>query len=134
MKLGELKNFNGVDFIGNIAGDKVFYRLKVIAENGQVRFSNVILIRKTSNNMPVTIQPNPANDYSNIQFMAQKAGLMLISIKDNLGKTLYSTKLNVQKGSNSITLSGLSRFSSAVYNVVMQMEEDITSKKLIIQH
>jgi hypothetical protein len=134
IQLGELNNFNGFDFIGNIAGDKVFYRLKVIAENGQVRFSNVILIRKTSNNMPVTIQPNPANDYSNIQFMAQKAGLMLISIKDNLGKTIYNTKLNVQKGSNSTTLSGLSRFSSAVYNVVMQMEEDITSKKLIIQH
>ena len=84
--------------------------------------------------MPVCIQPNPANDYCNIQFMAQKAGLMLISIKDNLGKTIYNTKLNVQKGSNSTTLSGLSRFSSAVYNVVMQMEEDISSKKLIIQH
>lgn len=53
---------------------------------------------------------------------------------NNMGKTVYSTKLNVQKGSNSTTLSGLSRFSSAVYNVVMQMEEDITSKKLMIQH
>lgn len=51
-----------------------------------------------------------------------------------MGKTVYSTKLNVQKGSSSTTLSGLSRFSSAVYNVVMQMEEDITSKKLMIQH
>jgi hypothetical protein len=49
-------------------------------------------------------------------------------------RTVYSTKLNVQKGSNSTTLSGLSRFSSSVYNVVTQMEEDITSKKLIIQH
>jgi hypothetical protein len=59
---------------------------------------------------------------------------MLLSIKDNLGKTVYSTKLNVQKGSNSTTLSGLSRFNGAVYNIVIQMEEDITSKKLIIQH
>ena len=63
----------------------------------------------------------------------------IISQKSNkksnkMGKTVYSTKLNVQKGSNSTTLSGLSRFSSAVYNVVMQMEEDITSKKLMIQH
>jgi hypothetical protein len=54
---------------------------------------------------------------------------MLISIKDNMGRTVYSTKLNVQKASNSTTLSKLSRFSSAVYNIVMQMEEDINSKK-----
>jgi len=54
---------------------------------------------------------------------------MLISIKDNMGRTVYSTKLNVQKASNSTTLSKLSRFSSAVYNIVMQMEEDNTSKK-----
>lgn len=134
VKLGELKNFNGFDFIGNIVGDKVFYRLKVIAQNGQVRYSNVILIRKTNSNMPATIQPNPANDFTVVQFMAQKAGVMLISIKDNLGKTVFSTKLNAQKGSNSITLSGLTRFSSAVYHVVMQMNEDVTSKKLIIQH
>jgi len=132
--LGELKNFTGFDFIGDISGDKVFYRLKVIAQNGQIRYSNVILIRKTSNNIPVTIQPNPASDYTVIQFMTQKAGVMLISIKDNLGRTVHSIKINVQKGSNSISMNGLSKFSSAVYHVVMQLDDEIISKKLIIQH
>jgi len=134
MPLDQLKQFSGFDNISSINSDLIFYRLKVIAKNGQEVYSNVVLIRKSSIKIPVSIYPNPANDITSVRFYSEKETVVTISIKDITGRLVHTQKVKAFKGNNSLPLTGLSKYSDGVYNVQVLIDNDLFTSKLIIQN
>jgi hypothetical protein len=106
----------------------------VIGTNGLYKYSNVILVRKNGIRTLVTIQPNPAITNTTIRLVAEKEGEATIRIIDDLGKTALTYQQKVNKGYNTIILNDLSRLSSGVYSVQIIVNNDIVTKKLIIQN
>ena len=134
MPLDQLTYFSGVDNIISVSSNIIFYRLKVIAKNGQEVYSNVVLIRKSIIKIPVSVYPNPANDITSVQLYLEKETEVTISIKDVTGRWVHTQKVRAFKGNNKLPLTGLSRFSKGVYHVQILINNDLFTSKLIIQN
>ncbi len=129
-----LKNYADYDNITSVNSEIIFYRIRVVALNGQEKFSNVVLIRKTNIRRTVIISPNPANEAASVRFYAEKETMVTLSIKDITGRVIVLQKVKAFKGNNSVLLTGLSKYSNGVYNVQILIDNDLFITKLIIQN
>ncbi len=132
--LSLLKNYTDYDNISLINSDVVFYRIKVLASNGQEAYSNVVLVRKSTTRASVTILPNPAHESASVRFYSEKETVATLSIKDITGRLIHVQTARVFKGNNSLLLNGLSKYSDAVYHVQILIDNDLLTTKLIIQN
>lgn len=132
--LNQLNNFSTVDNIKNVNSSLIFYRLKIIASNGQTEYSNVIVIKKAVNKTLFSVQPNPATTFSSVHFNAEKETEVTLRLIDPLGKIVMLQKSKATKGNNIISLNNLSKFSSAVYSLQIIMNDEVITQKLIIQN
>jgi hypothetical protein len=132
--LDQLKNFTDQDNISALNAVIVYYRIKSTAVNGQVKYSNVVAIRKEKTTTVFSVAPNPAADIASVRFYTEKETIVTISIRDVTGKLMYMQKVKALKGNNILPLTNLSKYSDGVYHVQMMIDNDIQSAKLIIHN
>ncbi len=132
VKLNEPQNFNFTDDIRSITNDIIFYRLKVIGVKGEIKFSNVLVVRRDVLKTAVTIVPNPAGEYVSLRFFAGKESLATLRLINDLGEVVLQQNKKVLKGNNAVQLSGLSKFSNGVYTMQVLLNDEIISEKLIL--
>ena len=110
--------------------NQVYYRLKIILKNGAVEYSSVIKIdRKNSENQPISISPNPAKSFLNVQFTESKSKTLGVKLMGIDGK-IYRTKqyqLNAGKVSINFNLNGINK---GVYALFV---EGIGIRKVIVE-
>ena len=96
----------------------MYYRLKIILKNGAVEYSSVIKIdRKNSENQPISISPNPAKSFLNVQFTESKSKTLGVKLMGIDGK-IYRTKqyqLNAGKVSINFNLNGINKGVYALF-------------------
>ena len=90
------------------------------------------MIRKVPVKTPVTVMPNPANDYVLVSFFANRSSDISIRLTDNSGKTVLLQNQKVTIGNATIQVNGLSKYSPGVYSIQVLVNGDIISKKVII--
>jgi hypothetical protein len=126
------KDYASGDYVGNLNSEIIYYRLKVIAKTGEIKYSNILVIRRTLTKSPVVLMPNPARDYVSVRFPADKDGEAMIRIVDNVGKTILTQRAAVGRGINTVQVNNLTRFSSGVYNLQIFIGNDVITEKLVI--
>ncbi|MGC4100211.1 T9SS type A sorting domain-containing protein [Ferruginibacter sp.] len=133
VKLNEQQSFNYTDDISGIRSEIIYYRLKVIGKEGEIKYSGVLVVRLNQVKTPVSISPNPANDYVTVRFFAEKESEVTLRLVDNLGKTVILQKQKVLKGNNVLQLTGLGKFSAAIYTLQVLVNDEIVTKKIILE-
>ncbi|MBK8785818.1 MAG: T9SS type A sorting domain-containing protein [Chitinophagaceae bacterium] len=128
------QNFSATDNIANVSSNIIYYRLKVIGKAGEIKYSQVISIRKSTDNNEITILPNPANYYVVIRIYAEGAGETQIWLIDNAGKIILREKHKLVNGYNHIRLNQLERYSNGFYELKIEVKGSVASKKLIIHN
>lgn len=131
VKLHEEQNFGFTDDITGISNDIIYYRLKVIGKSGEIKYSNILIIRKTPTHIPVTIMPNPANNHVSVTVYTEVNTQATITLLDKLGSTVLVQKHNLTKGYNNVNLS-LDKFSEGVYALLIDTPFEKIVKQLII--
>ena len=76
--------------------------------------------------------PNPAKDYVSIAFFAQKESEVSIRLIDHAGKLVLLQNQKVSKGSNTLQLTGLSKYSNGTYALQLFVNDDVVSQKLVL--
>jgi len=132
VKLNEEQSFAFIDNTSNVNNEIIYYRLKVVGKNGEVKFSDVLVVRKNQTKTLVSIMPNPANYYIAVRLYVANESEATIRIIDNLGKTVLLQKHNVNKGNNTIQLNNLAKYSPGVYSLQLFVNDEIVSQKLIL--
>lgn len=133
--LRSVANYFTTDNLEFVDATEVYYRLKIVAANGQVKYSSVVVVRLSKKqNYQFSIHPNPAKNLVITSFVAKVDAEVTIKILDNLGKTVLTHKQFVTKGNNKITLQGLSKFANAGYSLQVVMPNEILTQKLIINN
>ncbi|MDB5201951.1 MAG: type sorting protein [Ferruginibacter sp.] len=133
--INQQRDFGTTDDISQLTAGLIYYRLKIIAGDGQVKYSQVLLVKYgavISN--PVSIHPNPATDQVTIRFNAAKDGEGHIRLIDNLGKVVLLQKQKVTGGQNVLQLSGLARFTNGTYTVQVLLPDEVLVQKLLIRN
>lgn len=132
--LQQAQQFSSNDDISNVYSDVIYYRLKVIGKDGAVKYSNILVVRKNADKAQVLLTPNPAHKHMTVKIHADAAAIAQLSMIDYNGKVVYTTKEKLNKGFNYIQFNNLSRFSNAVYELRIVINETIISKAFIIQN
>lgn len=130
--LNQPQSFAFNDDIRNVNNNIIYYRLKVFGKSGEIKYSNILVVRRIQTKTPVSIVPNPAYDYVSIRFFVEKDGEITLRLTDNLGKLVLMQKQKVIKGNNTLQLSGLSKYSAGVYSLQVFVNDEITTEKLIL--
>jgi len=80
----------------------------------------------------VTASPNPFNIKTNIRFQSTKRQVIEFSVKNLLGKKIYSQHIDANKGLNNIIFEkkGLLK---GMYIYTLQSSTEIASKRLVIR-
>lgn len=126
------QSFSFPDDISAVNNDIIYYRLKVIGKLGEIKNSNILVVRRIQSKTPITIMPNPANDYVQIRCFVENESDITLHLLDNLGKILRVQQQKAFKGNNTFQLNGLSRYSSGVYTLQITVNGEIVTEKLII--
>jgi len=125
------QSFAANDDITNVAAEVIYYRLRIIGKAGEIQYSNVIFVRKRQTQIPVSIMPNPANGYVNVNMYADRNLEATIVLIDKIGRRVLVQNEKLVKGPNSINLN-LDRYSAGVYALVVETPEEKITKQLII--
>jgi hypothetical protein len=132
VKLNQQQNFAYADDINGISNEIIYYRIKAIGKAGEIKYSNVLIVRKNQVKTPVSILPNPAIDYVSIKFFVVKESEITIRLLDNLGKTVILQKQKVTRGNNTLQLNNLTKFAAGVYSIQVFANDEIVTQKLIL--
>ncbi len=128
------QSFTATDNITNVNSTVIYYRLKVIGKSAAIKYSNTISIRKSTGNNEITILPNPANHYLVISIYADAVGESMIWLVDNAGKIIFKQKQKLVKGFNNIQLNQLYKYSNGFYELNIELNGNLNTKKIIIHH
>ncbi|MEO6404231.1 MAG: T9SS type A sorting domain-containing protein [Ferruginibacter sp.] len=132
--INQMQNYNTVDEIKNVKSEIIYYRLRIIARNEQENYSNVLLVRTSLNKLSLIISPNPANNFTSVNFVSDKKTLGTFRVLDNTAKEMLVIKQIINKGNNSIQLTNLSKLSNGVYTLQAFIGEEVITRKLVIQN
>ena len=132
VKLNEQQNFSFNDDISIINTEVVYYRIKVIGKNGEIQYSNIIVIHLKQSKTAVNIMPNPARDYVSVIFFAEQNTSVTLRLIDNMGKMVLLQNRKVIKGTNTLQLTGLSKFSNGIYSLQLFVNGETVTEKLVL--
>ncbi len=134
VQLNIQQGFGFADDISGINSDIFYYRLKAIGKSGEFKYSNILVVRRSQVKTPVSIMPNPANDYVTVRFYVEKEQEVTIRLVDNVGKTVLQQKQKAAKGSNAVQLTNLAKYSTGLYSVQVLVNGELVTQKLLVSH
>jgi hypothetical protein len=92
----------------------VYYRIKVIDQNGQFRYSNILKL-SLSGLKKIELLPNPFVNAVNIQISAVQDGMARLRLLTSDGKEILRQTRSITSGNNSILLDNLGELAKGVY-------------------
>ncbi|MEP6676183.1 MAG: T9SS type A sorting domain-containing protein [Ferruginibacter sp.] len=126
------QHFNYTDDIRTVASEIIFYRLKIIGDNGQIKYSNVLLIRRNAVRTEVKVIPNPANDHFTVSFYAQKETAISFRLMNNIGQTVLVQSAKASAGQNSLQVNDLQKLSNGVYTLQFYVNDGTVTTKVVL--
>lgn len=124
-----INNYSINDNAAELAGRAiVYYRVKQVAANGSVTYSNVIVVNLKESNT------NEAETNTVIRFAAAQNGNAVIKVKSLTGQTAAIVNSIIAKGNNTVELNNLDDLSKGIYITEISVNGVvIDNQKIIIE-
>ncbi|RYF45235.1 MAG: T9SS type A sorting domain-containing protein [Chitinophagaceae bacterium] len=125
------KNYKATDNIKNVDKPIVYYRIRLVDNNGKVSYSNIVAVR-LSKKPGVAVWPNPFQSTITVSVTTIKETTIDVKLIDVNGQTLYTSSQKAAKGITRVTISDLQKLPSGVYLVeITDRSAGATFQKLI---
>lgn len=106
-------------FVDNDAANQqslvLFYRLKMIDNNGEYKYSNVITVSFANITGAVIVVPNPVTHEARVTIISAEDGNVQYKLIDNSGRVLLQKSISVRKGLNNNVTIDMDKISSGIY-------------------
>lgn len=96
----------------------VYYRLKIVDNEGSIKYSNIVKMVLPGNKGLITIAPNPVSDNLKGTIISPVSGNVAIKIYDNAGRLVSNKTVFLVKGTNNL-LENTSMLSSGMYYIIV---------------
>jgi hypothetical protein len=118
----------------NVAGNVVYYRLKLVSANGKTEYSNVLVFRlNETKQQQFKMYPSIINDNATISLSASKAEQTMVQVVDLGGRVVFNKNISLQQGDNNIAVNGLGSLHNGTYVAWIKSGDAIYSQKIMIQ-
>jgi hypothetical protein len=129
--LGKASSYSFKDFEVFAHTNKVFYRLKMVDNNGNYEYSNVIVLQNAkSNSLNAIVYPNPYTSATCLSFNSDTEQSANVTVSDIQGKTVWSKTIHAQTGTNTISLD-LMNLNTGIYFVNLLVNETTYQTKIV---
>ncbi|MGV3766445.1 MAG: T9SS type A sorting domain-containing protein [Chitinophagaceae bacterium] len=110
-----------------------FYRLKIVATDGSVEYSNVVKLNmgSTLSVEQVKTYPNPFIDRINLDVKLERAQQVQVLLVDNAGKVMQSKSMQLSAGRHTVEVPNLAAYAKGIYTVILQTQEQKVAMKLM---
>jgi hypothetical protein len=116
----------------NMTAKVYFYRLRLVDVDGKFTYSNVAVVRQTDNK-GIRSFPNPVASQLNIEF-ANAKGAYIISMFNQAGQEVQSTKANIENSVQYITLQRNHLISGTYFVRITNIATaEVHTEKIILQ-
>lgn len=119
--LASRATYTHTDNLSLVSGRVFYYRLKMIDNDGRIKYSNVILVRKDAGVKGIQIIPNPAtvSDVVTVRVESSVKAVVDLKLTDMSGRIVLQQQSTISAGTNSIALGSLERLQSGIYILVL---------------
>jgi len=119
---------------GATSGKTYYYRLQMWDFDGIFEYSNVESARIEGRGPVIDVFPNPTQHEAVLAFesFTEIDAPVLITIHDNMGRTVQQLNYIAQAGKN-IVLLNVNHFSAGMYTIRLEQGEYFATRKLIIK-
>ncbi len=108
-----------------------YYRLKMIAANGFVQYSNVLMFRGNNpTQSSFKVFPSIINSNATVSVHSDKSGNAQFNLVDISGRLVYQQNLTIQEGTNNIVLTGFDKLSTGNYVAIVRNGTEIGQQKV----
>lgn len=93
-----------------------YYRLRLVAKDGHVSYSNTVSLLYQPNDFVVQLYPNPVKDVLQLHIGAEKTELMRVQVTDVTGRSIHSQTIALRKGVQQVVIN-ITGWASQVYQI-----------------
>ncbi|WP_290791952.1 T9SS type A sorting domain-containing protein [Flavihumibacter sp. UBA7668] len=121
------------DNISKASGIQFHYRIKLIRQNGSIRYSNTIRLSTSEKNTEdFVLLPNPVRTSTKISIVVSKNQLGTIKIFNAVGALMKMKPVQLVSGMNTIELDGFDHWSNGIYPIQIHADEQVLTQKMIL--
>ncbi|HEY8397819.1 MAG TPA: T9SS type A sorting domain-containing protein, partial [Flavihumibacter sp.] len=108
------------------------YRIRAVTRTGKQVLSDVVTV-KLSIVEQLTVMPNPTQSYLQVNISARDKQWLDCQLMDERGRIVYQQSQQLQKGNNSVMISGLGKYPRGMYllRLVTNNQEVIIHKVIL---
>jgi hypothetical protein len=108
-----------------------YYRLKTAAKDGSINYSKIIAINFSDDDIhSFSVYPNPVGSLLQLNLHSPTTEIASIQLKDLFGRTIYTTRMQIQKGTQLLQLP-VGSIQAGTYVVSIQLKEHVLSKTIV---
>ena len=124
-----LKEYNFVH--QQVLGKTAYYRLKIVDNNNNFKYSDITVIRRDKNKSLVyPVYPNPFNEKMTVTIESTANKMVELYLSDVSGKIIKRMSQSLTSGINTIELEQLSSLSPGIYILKIKNDEINNSVRL----
>jgi hypothetical protein len=125
-------NFNDIGILSTTTSNIIYYRLKMVDQNGSFEYSNIVVVTidKPEINQ-VNVSPNPFSTDLNITVLATSNGTASVAVYDISGAKVIDFKADLHEGVNTINADNATSLKSGLYFMSVELNGNRTMSKLI---
>jgi len=110
-----------------------YYRLKMVDQDGQYRYSGIITIRTTVKDFHASASPNPFTDHVVITIDSKTDETVHLRMFNSDGKLVWRKTAFVAAGSNAQYFNDLQSLPGGVYIIKINKLHDVAEIKIVKQ-
>ncbi len=136
LAIGEVKvrDLNSFSFTDNATASVHYYRLKMVAINGKVEYSNVLVFKTAiSGKESFKVYPSVVSDNATVSVAVNSKETANFRIVDISGKMVYQQINSLQAGINTYSVDGLARLRAGTYFAIINTGTQLQTQKIIKQ-
>jgi Secretion system C-terminal sorting domain len=119
------------DQLYNINSNIVYYRLRIVDNNGIYTHSKVVPVKLDQPDNIFSVYPNPVDNYVILNLSSDKPGSGMLRMIDNSGRQILTKSFNITNGNNSIMVDQLGNIPKGIYFIQVMVNGNLYNQKII---
>ena len=129
--LSPVHSYSINDQLYNIAGNIIYYRLRIVDQSGKFTYSRIIPVKLDQPETSISVYPNPIDGYTILNMYSDKQGTGIWRLIDNSGKQIITKSITVTNGNNSIMIDQLGSLPKGIYVIQVLVNNNLYNQKII---
>jgi hypothetical protein len=123
--------YNWRDANTSALSGKIYYRISQVDKDQRSSFSKIAVVSNSLTPGEWSVAPNPFRDHVSFQMIADRPGTAFVQLINTAGIPVVQQSFAVQKGNNTLNLSGLSAYGPGLYIAEILVDGKHYRKKLL---